>query len=482
MSTSHVQTLVVLSKAAPESVRALFQQPIHISLDPDLQGNRTYKLAFAYAANLLGRMFPFTYAHRSSDAPLFRLLKPAITMGLPDCFALELIFGTHRQTNAQNSLYASCSDWQVVISDGASRVNPSEAWNPVLALVTACYAAARATSVLLGNVISASEMLEPFSILDFKAGRTEFDWSRTVETGDVHLAGVGAVGTAFLFALAAHGEMKGAFRLIDEDCVEPRNLENYSLFGEEHLGKKKTAEAKILLEQLDLPAHFVSVPQKLQDHVNQQTILEPGFKIEKLVSAPDRRDTRRQFQGLLPRQVWDASTGPNDVVLHHNEFNPDLACLACIYNVVPDEDVHLRHVADVLNLPLERVRAGQQITANDAQRIRERYPQLANAELIGRAYDSVFKELCSSGQLRIEDEVVLTPFPFASALAGILLYFDFLQSLRPESFRRYQKYNYLRLDPLQQPNPAYRLLRTARTDCPVCKKAAVRRVFDRLWG
>ncbi len=255
-----------------------------------------------------------------------------------------------------------------------------------------------------------------------------------------------------------------------------------SLFSEGDLGKKKSAQAKTLIDGLHLPVQFAFVPQKLQDYVKQQALLEPGFKIQKLISAPDRRETRREFQGLLPRKLWDASTGPDDLVLSHNEFNPALACLACVYNVVPDEDAHLRHVAHVLNLPRERVRAGQQITEADAVRIREQYHQLADSELVGRAYDSVFKELCSSGQLRIEDEVVLTPFPFVSALAGIMLYFDFLQSLCPETFREYQNYNYLRLNPFYQPNQEYRLLRKALADCPVCKNPTVRRVFDCLWA
>jgi hypothetical protein len=276
--------------------------------------------------------------------------------------------------------------------------------------------------------------------------------------------------------------MNGTFRLVDEDSVEGRNLDSYSLFTKDDRRKKKSARAKVLLESLQGPAQFESVPQKLQDHVNQMNLQQADFRIERLVSAPDRRETRRQFQGLLPREVWDASTGPDDVVVHHNDFNRDLACMACIYAEVPDEDAHLRHVAESLNLPFNRVRAGQQITDEDAERIRARYSQLANTELVGRAYDSVFKELCSSGQLRVEDELVLTPFPFVSGLAGVLLYFDFLQSLRPDIFQQHHNYNYLRLNPLYQPNPSYRVLRARRQDCPVCKNPTVRQLFNRIWG
>ena len=481
MSTSHVQTLAVLSKTPPESVKPMFRQAIRVSLDRELRGNPTYELAFAYAGNLLARMFPLTHSDYVCETPLIELLKRPITTPLPEKFALEVVFGSRQQAVAEKLIYASCHDWSVFVGTKAITPDSTETWNPILALVTACYAAARSASALLADHISSSETLKSFSILDFRQGTADFDWLEAVDAGNVHVAGIGAIGTAFLFALAAHGGMMGSFCLIDEDSVEDRNLDSYSLFKNEDRGKKKAVRAKALLETLGRPRQFESVPHKLQDYVAQQSLLNPAFKIERLISAPDRRETRRQFQSLLPRQVWDASTGPDDLVLHHNDFNSDLACMACVYNEVPDEDAHLRHVAGSLNLPIERVRAGQQITEGDAQRIRERYPQLANAELVGRAYDSVFKELCSSGQLRVEDELVLTPFPFVSALAGVLLYFDLLQSLRPDAFRNHQNYNYLRLNPFFQPNPSYRMLRSAQTNCPVCKNPTIRRVFDRLW-
>jgi hypothetical protein len=169
-------------------------------------------------------------------------------------------------------------------------------------------------------------------------------------------------------------------------------------------------------------------------------------------------------------------------VIHHNRFRPELACLACIYAEVSDEDAHLRHVAEALNLPIELVRAGQEISKADAEKIRARYPHLTGRKLVGRPYNSVFKELCSAGQLKIEDEVVLTPFPFISGLAGALLYFDFLQTLKREIFGRFQNYNYLRLDPLHQPNPQLKLQRTPREGCPVCKNPTIRRFFNHLWG
>jgi hypothetical protein len=92
----------------------------------------------------------------------------------------------------------------------------------------------------------------------------------------------------------------------------------------------------------------------------------PDFRVAKLISAPDRRSIRRQFQSKLPRRLWDASTGPDRIVLHHNSFERDKACLECIYPDIPEENAHFKHVAEVLNVSLERVLAGEPITADDA--------------------------------------------------------------------------------------------------------------------
>jgi hypothetical protein len=258
------------------------------------------------------------------------------------------------------------------------------------------------------------------------------------------------------------------------------NFDSDSLFGEDR-SKKKVIRAKARLDDLRLPARFEAVQKKMQDYVAHQSAAEPGFKIEKLISAPDRRETRRHFQGLLPRQVWDASTGPDDVVCTTMTSTLTWRVSPAFPTPCQMRMLTFAILAEMLNLSLERVRAGQPISESDAERIRKRYPELENARLLGRACDSVFKELCSAGQLRVGDEVVLTPFPFVSALAGLLLYFDFLQSLSPESFGKFQNYNYLRLNPLFQPNPAYRLLQGSRVDCPACKHPAYRRIFESLW-
>jgi hypothetical protein len=187
---------------------------------------------------------------------------------------------------------------------------------------------------------------------------------------------------------------------------------------------------------------------------------------------------------LLPKEIWDASTGPDDLIVHHNTFRPDEACLACIYPPDPTEDAHFKHVADVLNVPFQRVKSGQLINKADAELIIKRYPHLALDELGGRPFDTVFRQLCSLGQIQLEsgDEVAVSPFPFVSALAGVVLYFEIVKSLRQDVFGLYQRHNFLRVNPFFGPNPSLLLKQPPLGTCAVCQNETVQRVFAKLWA
>lgn len=145
-------------------------------------------------------------------------------------------------------------------------------------------------------------------------------------------------------------------------------------------------------------------------------------------------------------------------MLHQNSFDAAAACLQCIYPPTPREDSYFQHIAEQLGISLERVRSNELITTAEAQQITAMFPDLSQTPLVGKPYESAFKQLCSAGQLRVqsEDKVVLTSFAFISALAGVLLYFEFIKSLNAEVFARFQQYNYARLNPFFVPNPALR--------------------------
>src|SRR5207253_10444878 len=90
--------------------------------------------------------------------------------------------------------------------------------------------------------------------------------------------------------------------------------------------------------------HVLPHEQRFQQYFADEYRADPRFRIERLITCPDRRDTRRQMQSKLPFELLDASTGPDQIVLHTNRFHPDHACAECIYPAIPEEHAHESHV------------------------------------------------------------------------------------------------------------------------------------------
>lgn len=476
----HIQTLCHSSGLTEAQARKLFLRVLYVELDERVQANRTYRLAYLYALNLLTRMFPYTQFVPETDEPLL-ILPWGTGTPLATSASVEqtLVFGRSNTEPKPGIITANCYEWSVYI-DTPHEVRPAEPWNPVLSLVTACYAAARAAQMLLGAAVQ-QENWRPFSILDFARGRVDFDWSAKLALGKAHLAGVGAIGSAFLYAVGAHGAAEGKLVITDHDKVDLGNLGRYTLFDVKDVGTYKTHAAKDRLRTIGTAVEIDTIEKRFEEHFRQAHAGDNSYRVEKLISAPDRRATRRTFQRLLPHTLWDASTGPNQVVVHSNQFDPEYACAECIYPETPEEQAHARHVAQSLNLEFGRVLSGESISEADAEKIRERYPHLPIEALVGKDFYSIFGMLCSAGELRTENGVILAPFSFVSGLAGVLLYFELIKSHFPKVFGPFQEYNYFQIDPMRLPNPDFRESRRSRKGC-TCQQEIVRRVYRRIWS
>jgi hypothetical protein len=468
--------------ASDAAIRQFRSQPVHVEITAEVEHNRTYALAYAFCINLLSRTFPrhLTF-NRDTEHPL-RLLpfSDAVQVGTRPENATTVVFGS---SAPGADVYATCHDWKICL-DGSRKADPDEQWNPVLALALACYAAARVTYVAARGMITGGEMTGEFSILDFRGGTVEYDWDKPVDIGVAHLAGVGAIGSGFLAALGAHATVAGRLVLVDHDPLEVGNLDRYCFFDSDDVDSPKALSAAARLHSMAELLDIVPAESRLQDYFKAQYAAGNRFGLEKLISAPDRRSTRRSFQELLPGRVWDASTSPDELIVHHNNFDPTQACLFCIYPPSIREDAQHAHIAEQLGVAVDRVKSNELITAEEKDRIRIVYPALNSVRLQGRPYESVFKDLCSASALRVhpDAEAVLTPFAFISALAGILLYLEFIKSVRADVFGDFLHHNYYRLNPFFRPNPFMREMRRATPGCPCCQAAHNRRVYEKLWG
>jgi molybdopterin/thiamine biosynthesis adenylyltransferase len=474
---SHIETLVALTGVPENIARRLFLRPVRVEINPRIKANRTYQLAYTTAINLLSRIFPAVNFHALPGGV------PAITPwgkfeATQHEFQQDLIIAIGGAAES-DKLPLILENWKVMVgSNKPARV--SEPWNPILAIIGAAYIVSAATNLLLDGAILGAKNWPEFSILDFQHGSAAYDFDKPISIGDLHVAGVGAVGTAFLYCLLAHGRCQGKLQLIDNDKVDYKNLGRYPLFDRYDTDTHKALAAqKRLNGQKGL--QVIYNVEIFQEYLKKHRRANPKFKIENLISAPDKRVTRRIFQHELPRRVWDASTGPDQVVIHTNDYNPNFACLECIYPEHPSESAHLEHVAETLGLDIEILKKAEPIKLPEARLIIARYPHLRLPDLMGRDYDSVFRELCGASQLRAGDEVVQAPMSFVSMLAGAFLYLEFLKSMTPENFREIPQVNYYQLNPLFPPNPYMRELRKARAAC-TCQRPLFRNAYNAIWG
>ena len=201
-------------------------------------------------------------------------------------------------------------------------------------------------------------------------------------------------------------------------------------------------------------------------------------RVDTVIVTVDSRRARRGIQEYAPRRVFDASTTDvTAVVMHAHEQPTDGACLACIYPHIPDEHARERSIAEGLGLDLDTVARGF-IDEDAASRILQTHPGLDKADLIGKAFDTLFRQLCATQALTTpEGRQVLTPFAFVSSLAGALIVVEMLRRAAGVVDA-----NYWQVDPWLGPLARLRKYRSRSTECVFCSSPAAQALVQRWWG
>lgn len=280
----------------------------------------------------------------------------------------------------------------------------------IVLLLAVAYAAGMAMKTALGNRLpvggpSAGEGLR-ISLNDVLG--VDRAWMEAqIELSDTYLAGAGAVGNGFLFALQ-HFNVSGSLVIVDPDDVGDGNLNRCVFFTETDIGKSKALRLTHIAQPSFSKLKLIPKVTTLQALGK----LKPDADwLKRLIVGVDSRRTRRKLQGEIPGEVFDASTtGVIEGVLHHHKQLTETACLACIYHETVDELARERHIAEVLGVDLEDVKQ-HHVSGAAAQRIHARYSHLPIDRIQGQAYDSLFKALCSEQKLLGPDNrQVLAPF------------------------------------------------------------------------
>jgi len=398
--------------------------------------------------------------------------------GIPDNgeFAAEIVIGPRLPvTSAVAAVFAGEDGEEFVISRSDPLPRCDLAFPRVLLVVAACYIAAAALRAALGPdfpirnaspiVLSWSQLFGP----DFRR------LAQAVDIGETYLAGAGAVGHGFLYSLRAL-DVSGTLYITDPKKVTSGGLNRCLFFGSGDLNYPKAGRLCELAQPDFSRLALVPVDKELDE---ARRLRGDDFLIGRLVVAVDSRRARRSLQAALPGEVFDSSTTDvTEIVLHFNRQPTDLACLSCVYPENDRERLHEENVAEALGLTIDDVRLGF-ITPTVASKISARYPDLTPENLAGRAFDTVYKELCGVGKLKIVGgQQILAPFSFVSVLAGAFLAIEFaLRVGEPEV----ERFNYWRASPWHSPVPELRQFRPRDLHCELCSRAAIRRVLESLW-
>ncbi len=386
---------------------------------------------------------------------------------------LEIVIDAKPTREAAIRLYIQINPDAVAISRQPASNGEVVDLHGVQRIIGACYTASVALAALIDGIEHASAA-DPFVIRFDALGATREVLSVPIGLADTVLAGAGAIGNGFLRA-ARCLDISGRLTIADPKVVGTGNPNRCLYFIETDAGQPK---AEVLAARAQ--AHFPQLT--LSPLVGTfHDMVEKNGRVRRVIIATDSRLARRSIQNDLPFEVLDASTtGISEIIVHSHRQPNQLACLACIYPHIPDELSRARDIAAGLGLELADVTTNERIDAGVARILCAKHPGLDERALIGKAFDSLFKQLCAQQSLlSATGEQVLAPFAFVSNLAGALLA---LELARFESGVRFEdKKNYLFINPWAPPYAYTRRTRPRLQECAFCGRPSTHSALSVVW-
>ena len=281
-----------------------------------------------------------------------------------------------------------------------------------------------------------------------------------VSLPEAHLVGVGAVGSAAVYALAHLDDVRGTLHLIDNETVDDSNRKRYLLMRRGDIGEKKVDVAGEALR--DSAIDVTSYPGVFAGYVKDY----PEARVNLLLSPVDSEEGRRALARMLPRRIINAATGGTTVTLSTHGFADGKACLHCLYLLEANQPSQEEIMAADMGLPPDTIRmlveTNEPVGRKLVARI-EQHRDAAPGEWAGHVGSPIHsfyaKAVCGDAAIDLPTANVIAPLPFISAAAGILLAAE-LTKMGHADLRTYTLDNYFRVDTLEQPQPEFRWTRS----------------------
>lgn len=160
---------------------------------------------------------------------------------------------------------------------------------------------------------------------------------------DTTLAGAGAVGNAFLWALSKL-DVAGNLDVVDHQQVDLSNLQRYVLADQTSITKEKVNYVREFFKSSKLV--LTEKPVTWQEYVQERN----NWQLQRVAIAVDSAEDRIAIQGALPGKIFNAWTQPEALgVSRHLNFLND-PCLACLYLPTGKKKSRSEEVAENLGL------------------------------------------------------------------------------------------------------------------------------------
>lgn len=389
----------------------------------------------------------------------------------------EIVIGQALPRSQAPTLFISGNSSSVLISRTQANQGCYVTAHPILRLLSACYVAGATIKLATEDVLPIPTP-DPLFVEFSQFGLDLSALDNPISLGKAYLAGAGAVGNGFLWALR-YLKVDGELHVVDYDHVEAGNLNRQIWFDDEDINQHKAM-------RLSNKAQSFFPSLKLRPRVSRlQDLPEKSGSawLPKLIVAVDSRLARRHLQNEFPGEVFDASTTDiREVVVHHHKQPTQYACLSCIYSANEQEVSREEHIAAHLGIASNKIQQ-QTVDEEAAQLISARFSDKFHnpMQLVGIAYDTLFKSLCGEGALKTpEGKQIVAPFAFVSVLAGTILALEVARRLQPGG--HVKNFNYWRVSPWTRPFIRRQQLISAQNNCDFCSQDELRKVTKNLWG
>lgn len=446
----------------------LSEHAIGVAFDDAAASCEEGQRALELSLNLLARLYPHLVLLPSGSradalAPvlvdLARSINPDITIDsdLRDVQVCLTVGSARARTTAQH-VYVGSHGWVARVST-QEPVGSGPTNIPFGAGASACVGVANVFRYTFRAALDDANLDRDLSLslADYTVATAErHDWpSGRANIGEVHLVGVGAIGSGAVWALRHAADVQGVLHLIDPEAVDLTNLQRYVLTTQADVGRPKVGLAAAALADSRLDVRLWQ--QRWGEYLSAASA-----NLQTVAVALDSAKDRIAVQASLPRTIFNAWTQPGDLGLSRHAFLGDGACLACLY--LPDRKLKDRDelVAEAIGLPQERQRVRHLLYTNEAigRPLLESITAALGVpieELLSFAAQPLrvfYQEaLCGGIVLRLGGGAmppVEVPMAFQSAMAGIMLAAELVthgSGLNEEAFGTVVRLNLLR--PLQ---------------------------------